>query len=91
MLPDYIDDDEYADVLIRLLVILTNPTLLLYRDGPPKDNHGRKVFLELIDTLQGYKNAFTRGKIWSALFGKLQNALEIVSIEFKAYFSDLIF
>ncbi|XP_037810211.1 protein timeless homolog, partial [Lucilia sericata] len=77
MLPDYVDDDEYADVLIRLLVILTNPTLLLYRDGPPKDNHGRKVFLELIDILQGYKNAFTRDKIWSALFGKLKKSLEI--------------
>ncbi|XP_046806289.1 protein timeless homolog [Lucilia cuprina] len=77
MLPDYVDDDEYADVLIRLLVILTNPTLLLYRDGPPKDNHGRKVFLELIDILQGYKNAFTRDKIWSAVFGKLKKSLEI--------------
>ncbi|XP_065358652.1 protein timeless homolog [Calliphora vicina] len=77
MLPDYVEDDEYADVLIRLLVILTNPTLLLYRDGPPKDNHGRKVFLELIDILQGYKNAFTRDKIWSALFGKLKKSLEI--------------
>lgn len=80
MLPEYIKDDEYADVLIRLLVILTNPTLLLYRDGPPKDNHGRKVYLELIDILQGYKNAFTREEIWSALFGKLQTALEIVII-----------
>ena len=79
MLPDYVDDDEYADVLIRLLVILTNPTLLLYRDGPPKDNHGRKVFLELIDILQGYKSAFTRDKIWSALYGTIKKALEIVS------------
>ncbi|TMW43785.1 hypothetical protein DOY81_011134 [Sarcophaga bullata] len=78
MLPDYVDDDEYADVLIRLLVILTNPTLLLLVDGPPKDNHGRKVFLELIDILQGYKSAFTRDKIWSALFGKLKKSLEIL-------------
>ncbi|XP_059218459.1 protein timeless homolog [Stomoxys calcitrans] len=77
MLPEYINDDEFSDVLIRLLVILTNPTLLLYRDGPPKDNHGRKVFMELIDILQGYKNAFTRDKIWAALFGKLKTSLEI--------------
>lgn len=79
MLPDYIDDQEYADVLIRLLVILTNPTLLLYREGPPKDNHGRKIFMELIDILQGYKSAFTSEKVWAALSTQLQKSLEIVS------------
>ncbi|XP_030370378.1 protein timeless homolog [Scaptodrosophila lebanonensis] len=77
MLPDYVEQEEFADLLIRLLVILTNPTLLLYRDGPPKDNHGRKVYLELIDILQGYKAAFARDKIWIALFNKLKQALEI--------------
>uniref|UniRef100_A0A1B0ASP3 Timeless N-terminal domain-containing protein n=1 Tax=Glossina palpalis gambiensis TaxID=67801 RepID=A0A1B0ASP3_9MUSC len=78
MLPDYVNDSDYADVLIRLLVILTNPTLLLYRDGPPRDNHGRKVFLELIDILQSYKSAFTRARLWSSLFDKLKESLEIV-------------
>ncbi|KAH8358759.1 hypothetical protein KR093_002235 [Drosophila rubida] len=77
MLPDYVQHEELSDLLIRLLVILTNPTLLLYRDGPPNDNHGRKVFLELIDILQGYKAAFARDKIWTALFEKLKQALEI--------------
>ncbi|EDW59287.1 protein timeless homolog isoform X1 [Drosophila virilis] len=77
MLPDYVQHEELADLLIRLLVILTNPTLLLYREGPPKDNHGRKVFLELIDILQGYKVAFAKDKIWTALFDKLKQALEI--------------
>ncbi|XP_055901939.1 protein timeless homolog [Eupeodes corollae] len=77
MLPDYIEDDEFADVLIRLLVILTNPTLLLYRDGAPKDGHGRKVFMELIDILQGYKSAFTSNKTWAALALKTQKSLEI--------------
>lgn len=77
MLPDYIENDEFADVLIRLLVILTNPTLLLYRDGAPKDNHGRKVYMELIDILQGYKAAFTSTKVWAALTLKTQKYLEI--------------
>ncbi|EDV93232.1 GH18380 [Drosophila grimshawi] len=76
MLPDYVEHEELADLLIRLLVILTNPTLLLYRDGPPNDNHGRKVFLELIDILQGYKAAFAKDKIWTALFEKLKQSLE---------------
>ncbi|KAM8705179.1 hypothetical protein ACLKA7_009608 [Drosophila subpalustris] len=79
MLPDYVQHEELSDLLIRLLVILTNPTLLLYRDGPPNDNHGRKVFLELIDILQGYKAAFAKDKIWTALFEKLKQALEIVT------------
>ncbi|XP_022211508.2 LOW QUALITY PROTEIN: protein timeless homolog [Drosophila obscura] len=77
MLPDYVQHEELSDLLIRLLVILTNPTLLLYREGPPNDNHGRKVFMELIDILQGYKSAFAKDKIWSALFDKLKQALEI--------------
>ncbi|XP_001953059.3 protein timeless homolog [Drosophila ananassae] len=77
MLPDYIHHEELSDLLIRLLVILTNPTLLLFRDGPPSDNHGRKVFMELIDILQGYKAAFARDKIWTSLFEKLKRALEI--------------
>ncbi|EDX13111.1 GD18885 [Drosophila simulans] len=77
MLPDYVHHEELSDLLIRLLVILTNPTLLLYREGAPKDNHGRKVFMELIDILQGYKAAFAKDKVWSALFEKLKQALEI--------------
>ncbi|KAH8250250.1 hypothetical protein KR026_009029 [Drosophila bipectinata] len=77
MLPDYIHHEELSDLLIRLLVILTNPTLLLFRDGPPSDNHGRKVFMELIDILQGYKAAFAKDKIWTSLFEKLKRALEI--------------
>ncbi|SPP87904.1 protein timeless homolog [Drosophila guanche] len=77
MLPDHVHHEELSDLLIRLLVILTNPTLLLYRDGPPSDNHGRKVFMELIDILQGYKAAFAKDKIWTALFDKLKQALEI--------------
>ncbi|BFF90723.1 protein timeless homolog [Drosophila madeirensis] len=77
MLPDHVHHEELSDLLIRLLVILTNPTLLLYREGPPSDNHGRKVFMELIDILQGYKAAFAKDKIWTALFDKLKQALEI--------------
>ncbi|XP_023035402.1 protein timeless homolog [Drosophila willistoni] len=77
MLADYAQHEELSDLLIRLLVILTNPTLLLYREGPPNDNHGRKVFMELIDILQGYKAAFARDKIWTALFEKLKQALEV--------------
>ncbi|XP_023158675.1 protein timeless homolog [Ceratitis capitata] len=77
MLHDYVQDEEYADALVRLLVILTNPTLLLYRDGPPKDFHSRKVFMELIEILQGYKSAFTQDKVWVPLYGILKKGLEI--------------
>lgn len=77
MLHDYVHDPEYTDALVRLMVILTNPTLLLYRDGPPKDFHSRKVFMELIEILQGYKSAFTQDKVWVPLYGILKKGLEI--------------
>ncbi|XP_039970840.1 protein timeless homolog [Bactrocera tryoni] len=77
MLHDYVHDPEYTDALVRLMVILTNPTLLLYREGPPKDFHSRKVFMELIEISQGYKSAFTQDKVWVPLYGIMKKGLEI--------------
>lgn len=48
------DEDDMSDVLLRLLVNLTNPALLLYREELPKDGPGRRHYLELIEILQGY-------------------------------------
>lgn len=73
------EDEEYFDIVVRLLIILTTPTLLLYKDGPPKDTHGRRLFMELIEILQNYKNAFTNNRVWEVLFNKLKKTVEIVS------------
>lgn len=72
-------DPELADVLLRLLVNLTNPALLLYRGELPKDGPGRRHFLELIEILQGYKAAFALQPVWTALGKRLQAVLEMVS------------
>lgn len=79
ILINYGEDDEYFDIVVRLLIILTTPTLLLYKDGPPKDTQGRRVFMELMDILQDYKNAFTKNQIWEVLFKKLKKTVEVVS------------
>lgn len=79
MLMNQTDEDDMSDVLLRLLVNLTNPTLLLYREELPKDGPGRRNFLELTEILQCYKAAFSLQPVWAALGKRLQKVLEIVS------------
>lgn len=80
MLMDCSENEEVADVLLRLLVNFTNPALLLYREELPKDNVGRRNFLELVEILQRYKESFSKDALW-VLFGKrLEKTLEIVSV-----------
>lgn len=85
MLLDCSENEEVADVVLRLLVNFTNPALLLYREELPKDNVGRRNFLELVEILQRYKESFSKNAVW-ALFGKrLEKTLEIVSVYFRIY------
>lgn len=79
MLMNQTDENDMSDVLLRLLVNLTNPTLLLYREELPKDGPGRRNFLELTEILQTYKAAFSLQPVWAALGKRLQKVLEIVS------------
>lgn len=78
------DDPELSDVLLRLLVNLTNPTLLFFREDLPKDGAGRRIYLDLIEISQSYKEIFaTSSPVWSTLAARLQKIVEIVS-EMKA-------
>lgn len=79
MIMHHTGEDEQSDVLLRLLVNLTNPALLLYREELPKDGPGRRNFLELIEILQGYKQAFSLQPVWASLGKRLQTSLEVVS------------
>lgn len=78
------DEDEMSDVLLRLLVNLTNPTLLLYREELPKDGPNRRIFLHLIEILQSYKAAFSMQTVWMTVEKRLQKVLELVSECFKS-------
>lgn len=82
MLINYCGEPELADVLLRLLVNLTNPTLLLFRADLPKDGAGRRTYLDLIEISHTYKEAFAlSADVWSTLAARLQMIMNIVSIE----------
>lgn len=79
MLIHHGDNPELADVLLRLLVNLTNPTLLFFREDLPKDGAGRRTYLDLIEISQTYKESFaTSSSIWEALAVRLQKIMEVV-------------
>lgn len=73
------EENEMSDVLLRLLVNLTNPTLLLYREELPKDGPNRRIFLHLVEILQSYKAAFSVQPVWITMEKRLQKVLKIVS------------
>lgn len=74
------EENEMSDVLLRLLVNLTSPTLLLYNEILPKDGPNRRNFLYLVEILQTYKSAFSTSTLWAVLSKRLQKVLEIVRI-----------
>lgn len=77
MLMSNFDNPDVADVLLRLIVNLTYPTLLLYQGTQPKDAVGRRNYLHLVEILQGYKEAFAVQQAWAALGDRLQKVLQV--------------
>lgn len=72
----------------RLLVNLTNPVLLLYREEVPTERTARHNYLQILLHLQSYKEeAFTKVDTWNVFAKKLAKVLEIVSL----YLHNLIF
>lgn len=68
-------------VFYRLLVNLTNPALLLYREEVPVERTARHNYLQILSHLQSYKEeAFTKVENWQVFAKKLAKILEIVSI-----------
>lgn len=64
----------------RLLVNLTNPALLLYREEVPVERTARHNYLQILSHLQYYKEeAFTKVETWQVFAKKLAKILEIVS------------
>lgn len=78
MLNNYCNNPELSDVLLRLLVNLTNPALLFFRSELPKDHAGRRTYLDLIEISHSYKEAFAKSsEIWSTMAARLQKIMEI--------------
>ncbi|XP_076063170.1 protein timeless homolog isoform X1 [Oratosquilla oratoria] len=72
---DSSDDKELFEVTLRLLVNLTNPVLLLFREELPEDKVTRNQFLQLLSQQQIYKEAFADDKVWAVLVRYLGNLL----------------
>lgn len=76
---EYHKDAGLFDVVLRLAVNLTNPTLLLFNEELPKDKVTRKFYLEHVNHLQSYKPALSSDKFWNVLTDKLKTILVKVS------------
>ncbi|KAK3876876.1 hypothetical protein Pcinc_018372 [Petrolisthes cinctipes] len=74
---DYSNDTEQFDVTIRLLVNLTNPVLLLFREELPEEKVTRQQYLRLVTQQQRYKEAFVDERLWSVLVGRLGELLQL--------------
>ncbi len=77
LLQEHGADEELLQLLVRLLVDLTNPALLLFREELPEEKVTRNKFLQLVRQQQEYKEAFTEHRAWEALAGRLGRLLEV--------------
>lgn len=64
--------------LFRLLVNLTNPVQILYNEVLPEDKTARNYYLQIINHLQWYKEAFVDDTIWAIFLRKLAEIFNIV-------------
>ncbi|VVC99333.1 unnamed protein product [Leptidea sinapis] len=78
MLVDHWENSELFDVTLRLIVNLTTPALLLYREEVPTDRSARHNYLHVLSHLQSYKEeSFTKVDTWQVFAKKLTKVLEI--------------
>uniref|UniRef100_A0A182W9K2 Timeless N-terminal domain-containing protein n=1 Tax=Anopheles minimus TaxID=112268 RepID=A0A182W9K2_9DIPT len=69
------DKPDVVDVLLRLLVNLSFPTLLLYNGNYPRDPVEQRKFIRLIEICEEYKEAFSLKSFWSVLGDRLEKIL----------------
>lgn len=78
MIINHCDDPTLSDILLRLLVNLTNPTLLFFRQDLPKNSVGRRTYMDLVEISHNYKESFAFSPAtWSTLAIRFQKILEI--------------
>jgi len=68
------------------MVNLTNPALLLYEQGLPKDKTLQNHFMTITRHLQSYKSAFVDEAFWTVMGGKLAKLIEVKGMEFNTQF-----
>ncbi|KAG5673723.1 hypothetical protein PVAND_003743 [Polypedilum vanderplanki] len=78
MLAHYCNHDIISDVLLRLIVNLTSPAILFFRQDLPKTNTGRQIYLDLVEISYTFKEAFANSlKTWVALVNYLKKIIDI--------------
>ncbi|RWS26237.1 Timeless-like protein [Leptotrombidium deliense] len=65
-----IEDEYLFDISLRLLVMLTNPVLLSFKEEIPEDKDEQKLFMELSSYLYQYKTAFSMDVKLFSIFAK---------------------
>lgn len=68
-------DPDLFQLALRLLVNLTNPEILLFREELPEDKVTRKYYLELQGHRRKYKAAFADPGLWEGLSAKMAEIL----------------
>lgn len=66
---------ELFDMTLRLLVNLTNPELLLFREELPEDRVTRNYYMQLQSHRQKYKSSFVDAELWSVMAQTLAQLL----------------
>ena len=72
ILCEYSSDETLFDVTLRLLVNLTNPSLLLFNEELPTEKVARNYYLQHVSHLQSYKPNLASDKFWMVLTDKLK-------------------
>lgn len=76
LLREHSNNRELFDVTLRLLVNLTNPEILLFREELPEDKERRNYYLQIQTQRQGYKAAFVDEGVWTVLSKTLGSLLK---------------
>ncbi|KAL0277751.1 UNVERIFIED_CONTAM: hypothetical protein PYX00_004928 [Menopon gallinae] len=71
------ESDDLFDLTIRLLTNLTNSVDTLYGDEIPTEKIGRAIYMNLMEHLQDYKEAFRDIDFWNVICSKLTDMFEI--------------
>jgi len=67
ILRDHANNRELFDVTLRLLVNLTNPELLLFKEELPEDKETRNFYMQIQNQRHHYKQAFVDKDLWAVL------------------------
>jgi len=67
LIRDQSNNRQLFDVTLRLLVNLTNPELLLFKEELPEDKETRNYYLQIQNHRQSYKKAFVDQELWSVI------------------------